>query len=338
MLAFIGWPFALNPSGYVDELTRFSKILLLIYVTVSLIKTKQDLRWLMLIIALSIGFYSLKGAVWGIRGGSGWVQGPPGTFFAANNEMGLVINMVWPFFLFVAQNEKNKWLKYLLWCFFWVSPLTIILTKSRGAALAMAVTGFFLIMRVKKKFVLLIVGCLILFASIPFIPPEWYARMETIQTYEEDGSAMGRINAWHAAWNMAVDRPLTGGGLRSFVPGVFWRYAPNPDDYHDVHSIYFEVLGELGFPGIIIFLSLIATVLLRLVRIKKISKIIPGGEVYVSYSNALFLGLIAYLVNGLFLGLAYFDLFYQYVGIVVSMQVIMSKELELRNKGEFCAA
>lgn len=328
MLAFLGWPFALNPTGYVEEIVRFSKILLMVYVTVSLIKTKKDLRWLMLVITLSIGFYSLKGAIWGLRGGVGWVRGPTGTFFDENNEMGMVINMVWPLFLFMSYSEKNKWLKRLLLCFFWVSPLTVILTKSRGAALAMTVTAFILVMRAKNRFAIFFIGGIICFASIPFIPAEWAARMGTIQTYSEDASAMGRINAWYAAVNIAVDRPLTGGGLRTFTPEMIYRYAPEPNNYHDVHSIYFEVLGELGFPGIIVFLSLIAAVVLTLRKVHKFSRMVPDGEFFANYSNAVFLGLVAYLANGLTLGLAYFDLFYQYVGIAVSLQLIFIKEYE----------
>ena len=33
-------------------------------------------------------------------------------------------------------------------------------------------------------------------------------------------------------------------------PEMFARYAPDPDDVHDAHSIYFEVLGEHGFVGL----------------------------------------------------------------------------------------
>ncbi len=338
MLAFFGWPFALNPPGCVEELVRFSKILLMVYLTVSLIKTKKDLRLLVLVITLSIGFYSLKGAIWGLRGGTGWVRGPAGTFFDENNEMGMVINMVWPLFLFVSYSEKNKWLKRLLFCCFWVSPLTVILTKSRGAALAMAVTGFFLLMRVKSKFLIIFIGGLVFFASIPFIPSEWYDRMGTIQTYEEDASAMGRINAWYAALNIAAERPFTGGGLRAFTPETIYRYAPEPENYHDVHSVYFEVLGEMGYLGLIVFLLLIATVMINLRRIRKISSTLPDGEFYVNYSNAIFLGLVAYLTNGLTLGLAYFDLFYQYIGIAVSLQIILMKGLELHQNANAGAA
>ncbi|MDX9964233.1 putative O-glycosylation ligase, exosortase A system-associated [Desulfobacter postgatei] len=333
-LAFIGWPMALNPSGYVAELQRFSKILLMIYMTVCLIKTKEDLRLLMLIIALSIGFYTVKGGVWGLRGGSGWVRGPAGTFFGDNNEMGMVINMAWPLFLFIAYTEKNKWMGLALRCCFWIAPLTVVLTKSRGAALAMAVTGSVLFMRVKNKVLILLIGSALFFAFIPFVPQEWYSRMRTVETYEQDASAMGRINAWHAAWNMAVDRPLTGGGLRAFTGWTIYKYAPNPNDFHDVHSIYFEILGELGFPGIAVYLSLIAAVLLKLRVIKNRARYISDGAFYINYSNAITLGLVAYLTNGLTLGLAYFDLFYQYVGITVSLYILLQRDIYMQSQND----
>src|SRR5205807_2118768 len=87
------------------------------------------------------------------------------------------------------------------------------------------------------------------------MPQQWYDRMATIQTYDQDQSAMGRINAWKMAFNMAKDRPL-GGGLESFQDYSFALYAPNPDDVHASHSIYFEVLGEHGFVGLGLFLML----------------------------------------------------------------------------------
>jgi probable O-glycosylation ligase (exosortase A-associated) len=331
VLASCGWLIASNPTGFVAEWQRFSKILLMIFVTVSLIKSKEDLRRLYWAVALSIGFYSLKGAIWGIRGGVGWVQGPRGSFFYGNNEIGLVINMLWPVFLVMARNEKNKWLKRLLWLFFWISPLTIVLTKSRGAALAMGVTGTVLLTRVKHKVAFLLMGCLLLLVAVPFVPTEWYGRMATIKNYEQDASARGRINAWHAAWNLALDRPLTGGGLRALnSPAIIYRYAPNPMDYHDVHSIYFEVLGEIGFPGLIVYLALIIATVQSLRKIIRNSRTLPGGEFFANYANATLLGLVAYLFNGIFLGLAYFDLFYQFVGFTVSLQVILRKELELQ--------
>jgi probable O-glycosylation ligase (exosortase A-associated) len=89
-----------------------------------------------------------------------------------------------------------------------------------------------------------------------FMPEAWHARMDTIQTYEEDPSAMGRINAWKMAFNLAQDRPFVGGGFDIYNPTVFGRYAPVPDDIHAAHSIYFQMLGEHGFVGLALFLFL----------------------------------------------------------------------------------
>ncbi len=331
VLASLGWFTSLNPEGFLREWDRFSKILLMIIVTVCLIKSIEHIRRLVLTIAVSIGFYAFKGSVWGILGGStggGRVWGPEGTFFEGNNEMGLVINMVWPLFFALARSEEKLWVKRLFWCLFWVSPLSVILTDSRGAALAMLVSAMTLFMRVKQKLTILVIGVIAILLMLPFVPERWYSRMDTIQRYEEDASAMGRINAWHAAWNMAIDRPLTGGGLNAFTRETVARYAPNPQDFHDVHSIYFEVLGEMGFPGIFVFLTLILSVIRRLTSVIRRSNLLYEGQFFSDYADALLIGLVAYLVNGAFLGLAYFDLFYQYVGLAVSLHVVLSRELQ----------
>ena len=328
ILASFGWFVAFDPDGFAREWTRFTKILLMIFLTVSLVKTRKHIRLLYLVIALSIGFYSLKGAIWSFRGSAGLVWGPAGSFFEGNNGLGMVINMVWPLFLMMARNEKRKWFRLLFWCLFLVSPITIIRTNSRASALALGVTSMFLFMRVKRKILFILLGCVVFLALVPFVPSHWYSRMETIKTYEADGSAMGRINAWYAAWNMAVDRPLTGGGLNAFTPETISKYAPDPEDFHDVHSIYFEVLGEMGFPGLFVFLSLIVFTMMKLMSIITSSRDIPDGEFFANYADGTFLGLIGYMVNGAFLGLAYFDLLYQYVGLAVSLHVVLSRELE----------
>ncbi len=329
LLASLGWLYALNPEGHIAGWNQFSKILLMVLLTVCLIKTRKDIRLLYMIIVFSMGFFIIKGTIWGLRGGggAGLLWGPEGTFIGGNNEMGLAINMVWPIFYMMALSEKKRWLKRVLWVCFITSPFAVILTQSRGAALAMAITGICLWLRARNKFTLLMVGLVSIVLAFPFVPEQWYTRMETIQTYQEDLSAMGRINAWHAAWNLAVDRPLTGGGMRAFTPEMFERYAPNPSDFHDSHSIYFEVLGDMGFPGLFVFLALITMTVLRLLRIQKRSKTLPNGEFFGSYANATLVGLLAFLVNGAFLGLAFFDLFYQYIGLAVSLHVIMQKEL-----------
>jgi probable O-glycosylation ligase (exosortase A-associated) len=156
------------------------------------------------------------------------------------------------------------------------------------------------------------------------MPESWQNRMGTIQTYEQDGSAMGRINAWWMAFNLAKDN-LFGGGFECFQRYTFYLYAPVPNDLHDAHSVYFEVLGEHGFIGITLFL------LLGLVTLNSARKIIKEAKkseetLWMSDLAAMLqVSLIGYAASGAFLGLAYFDLYYHLIAIVVILKALLVK-------------
>ncbi|MBU4009520.1 MAG: putative O-glycosylation ligase, exosortase A system-associated [Proteobacteria bacterium] len=324
--ASMGWFNSLNPIEYVVEWKRFTKIILMTVITVVLIKNKKDLRYLYLVIIFSIGFYDIKGVIWFLKGGTGMLAGPENSFFEGNNGLGMAINMVWPLFLMMARIEKNKWIRRALLVFFFVTPLGIIAGDSRASALTLVATAFFLIMQEKKKFYYLTASLIIIIATIPFVPETWYQRMETIGNYTADRSAMGRINAWQACWNIAKDNPLVGGGFRAMTPETFYRYAPNPEDFHDAHSIYFESLGETGFPGFFLFLCLLGSTSVSLIRTSRQSKQLQDGVFLNNLAKGTLLGLAGYMVNGAFVGMAFFDLLYQYVGLSISLKIILEKE------------
>src|SRR5204863_3606968 len=128
-------------------------------------------------------------------------------------------------------------------------------SHSRGALLAIVAMAFVFWTRSRHKLVSGIALVLVSAALFAFMPGEWDDRMSSIANYEQDASAMGRINAWWMAWNLALDRPF-GGGFDIYWPPIFARYAPIADDVHAAHSIYFQVLGEHGFVGLGLFLLL----------------------------------------------------------------------------------
>ena len=162
--------------------------------------------------------------------------------------------------------------------------------------------------------------------------------MDTIQTYEEDASAMGRINAWRLAWNAALDNPLTGTGFEGLKwgAGARWDYAPDNSGpiAGDVHSIYFEVLGEHGFIALAIYMSLFASVLISMQKIKRQFKNIKSCSWICNYADMIQVSILAYMAGGVFLGRAYFDLFYHLVIIGVLVKVFARRESEKINQGE----
>ena len=77
-------------------------------------------------------------------------------------------------------------------------------------------------------------GILLILLAIPliaFMPDSWSERMSTIQTYQDDRSAMGRISAWWTNWNLAFHYPF-GVGFNAVRPFLFAEYSPYPNMIH----------------------------------------------------------------------------------------------------------
>jgi probable O-glycosylation ligase (exosortase A-associated) len=322
--------FALVPNDAWQEWDRTAKILLITFVTLMLCQDKKRLRGLLLTIAFSLGFYGFKGGIFSLlTGGAYKIWGPEDSFIGGNNEIGLALLMMLPIFFYLAKEEQNPKIKWLLQATFLLSIISIIFTYSRGSFLGLIAFTIMFIPKLKRKFLATAALIIVIILAIPYLPTEWIERMYTIKDYQEDSSAMGRINAWYFAINLALARPLVGGGFEAFDRNLFLIYAPEPYNFHDSHSIYFEVLGEHGFPGLILFLSLLLCCHLTLIKLKRTFKPIPSGQWICNYSNMLQLSLVGYMVNGAFLGLAYFDLYYHLVAVIIILKVLARKEYEL---------
>ena len=139
---------------------------------------------------------------------------------------------------------------------------------------------------------------------------------------------MGRINAWEFAFNVAKDRPLVGAGNRAFLPDLFARYAPDPDNVHDAHSIYFEILAEHGFVGFGLFMLLGWFAWRSCSLVSKEGRAKPEGQWIADLAGMLQVSLVGYAVSGAFLGLAYFDLYYHLIALVVLMKVQVQRLAE----------
>lgn len=318
--------FAVYPTLAWVQFEKVVKIQLMIFVAMMLINTPERLKYLVWTIALSLSFYGVKGGIFTIaHGGVHRVQGPPNTFIGGNNEIGLALAMTVPLLYFLGRSLNHHWLRLGAYTAMVLTAVAAIGTQSRGALLGMAAMALVFWWKAKNKFVITLLGGLSVLLIVQIMPEAWYARMNTIKDYEEDGSAMGRINAWAMAFNLASSRFL-GGGFETFRPEMFRIYAPNPRQVHDVHSIYFEVLGEHGFVGLFFFLLLVIFSWLSASAIKKAIKNVPGQEMMVDMVSMVQVSLVAYLAAGAFLGMAYFDYFYNLVLILVVAKATLRRQ------------
>jgi len=317
---------ALAPDAWA-EWDRFGKILLMTIVAAMLLQSKKLLGWFIATMAVSIGFFGVKGGIFSIiTRGNYLVWGPANSFIAGNNELALAELMILPLILYFIRQQRAGWKRLLLQGAFALTTVSIVFSYSRGALVALVGLGLILVWRSRYRFRGLAIAAIAGVLLLSFAPKQWGERMQTIQGYQADPSAMGRINAWHFAVNLATHR-ITGGGFRAFTPKLFYQYAPNPFDYHDAHSIFFEVLGEQGFPGLAIFLGLMGASFFRLQKLRRVAGKQPEFKWVRDLAEMLQCSLVAYALAGAFLGLAYFDLYYYILIAGVLLDVIYRDEL-----------
>jgi probable O-glycosylation ligase (exosortase A-associated) len=199
---------------------------------------------------------------------------------------------------------------------------------SRGAALAMAGMLGFLWLKSRQKIKLGLVLLVLAPLALVFMPEQWHARIDTINTYQTDASAMGRINAWWMAFNLANDRPFFGGGFDIYDRYVFSRYAPVPDDVHAAHSIYFQILGEHGWVGFGIYMLLGWLTWRDGSAVIKLTRDLPEMQWATEMVRMIQVSLMGFFVGGAFLSLAYFDVPYYLMCAMVAIRLMVEKQLK----------
>jgi probable O-glycosylation ligase (exosortase A-associated) len=323
LLMFIGWMlfttfFAFYPESAWMEWNRVWKIQLFVVLTVILINDRQKLDWLIWVIVLSLGFYGVKGGVFTLAsGGSYHVWGPPGSFIGENNALALALIMTIPLIWYLRLQASNRWIRHGLAVSMVLMAVSAMGSQSRGALLAITAMGFLLWLKSRHKLVTGLLMVVVVGVLAFNLPQSWYDRMNTIHTYEEDPSAIGRINAWHTSFNVASERIVGGGYNLLWEAATFLQYAPDPLKVHDAHSIYFEVLGEHGFIGLTLFLLMWLFAWFTASRVIRFCRKDPEKKWAADLSAMAQASLVGYAVGGAFLGLAYFDLPYHIMIIIV---------------------
>ncbi len=331
LVIFIVWMSITTTQAFYFELAseqyiKVIKIQILTFMTLLVLNSRQRVHLFIWAIVLSLGFYGIKGGIFTIlNGGAYRVQGPAGTFIEGNNELALALVMTIPLMRYLHLQERNQLIKNALAGGMLLSAISAVGSQSRGALVGLVLMGaiFWTKSRNKLSTALLIAISIALIAGI--MPDAWYARMNTIETYDRDDSALGRINAWWTAWNVAKDR-VTGGGFMMFQPAVFRQYAPEPGRVHDAHSIYFQVLGNHGFVGLFIFLLLLVMTWLSCGAIIRQAKKNPNLKWAQDLGAMVQVSLAGYLSAGAFLGLGYFDYIYHLIAVAVVVRHLVKAQ------------
>ncbi|MFG6466422.1 putative O-glycosylation ligase, exosortase A system-associated [Roseateles sp. BYS87W] len=339
LMLLMGWfcitlPFSMIWEPSFDLFKRVMKIDFMVLVTLVLLNSKRHLMLFVWVNVLSIGFFGVKGGLFTVlTGGSYKVWGPENTYVEGNNEIALAITMVIPLMRFLQLQMQAKWAKGVMTFCMVMMAAAALGSHSRGALLAIASMALVLWWRGKNK-VMGAVGMVVIGgALLSFMPAEWWDRMHTIKSYDQDESAMGRINAWWMAWNLAKSN-FFGGGFYIWTAQIFALYGPDPNDVHAAHSIYFMVLGEQGFIGLILFLTLFCFAWGSASHLRTQGRWQPETQWLSDLGSMLQVGFVGYAVGGAFLSLTYWDLPYNMLIMAVVGRRWLARKAWLREPEE----
>lgn len=256
--------------------------------------------------------------------------------FGEGSTLSMFSIMLIPLCLYLYQHQTIvpyvRLVRWMLIGFIVACLLTSIGTYARTGLISIVVLGLLLLLRTKniaKNFFVVL-----LMVSIAYLGVDdgWLARMTTIGDQTES-SAMGRVAVWKWVLEYIQGNPWGG----SFAMYIINNYSmPLADgtwlqvSAKAYHSIYFEILGETGVPGLFLFLVLIFSVLYSARRISNDDSLI--GEPWLrDLARHLQSMLLVYLAGGAFIGVGFQVTFYYIVAL--SVILINLRDACLRNEG-----
>jgi probable O-glycosylation ligase (exosortase A-associated) len=334
IVAFAVWVtlstvFAVDPGSAYEMWQRVIKILFITVLTIIMLTDRERIDGLIWVIVISIGFFAVKGGLFSLASAGHYkVWGPPGSVIMDNNALAVGTIMTLPLVRYLQMTSKNKWVRMALVACMPIMVFSALSSYSRGALLAISAMACFIWAKSRKKMVFGVGIVVVAVVAFSFMPEKWFDRMQTMETYQQDSSAMGRINAWHFAFNFTVDHPIFGGGFNVFNVTPLWsRYAPDPTNPLNAHSIYFQVMAEQGFLGLILFITNFVVCFFYGGWVIRQTRSRPDLSWARDLASMAQVSLIGFAIGGAFLDLPYFDLPWHLNAILIVSRVLVQRAI-----------
>ena len=310
---------------HVRYYVEFLKILLIALFTTGQVDTRERLRWILWTIALCLAFYGLKGGLFGLlTGGSAILRGPGG-MLEDNNDFALALVMNIPLLFYLGRSEGVGWIKIATIVGVLLTIITILLTHSRGAFVALV--AMLLWMAWISGHLFRATGALGVLAALffAFAPADVIDRIATISQGGAETSAAARLRSWAVARRMIADNPVLGVGLRNFQEH-YQEYLEQPSAEegltHVAHNSYLQIWAEAGSPAFLVYLALLSSVFLVGWQVRRQARAGPHMLWAAQYSRMLEASMVGFMVGAVFLNRGHFDLVYHFLALVTCVALV----------------
>jgi putative inorganic carbon (hco3(-)) transporter len=327
----ISTAFSLNVPASLEKSSEYLKTLVLLVIISGLMNSKVRIIALIWVIAIALGYFGAKGGLLFIASaGRHQFTGPSKSMIADRNTLALALIMVIPLMNYLRITTQDYLVRLAVLGVIGLTVFAVLGTYSRGGFLALIGMGAFLWWRSRQKIIPLIAAILVIVPAVTLVPESWTQRMETISdASESDNSFRGRMLAWAYSTNAALDRPLVGAGVWAIQEGACLRYMPpvellgfQEDGCRAAHSIYFELLGALGFSGFLIYMALAFVTWRNTQRIISLAKSQPDLIWLGDLARMIQVSFVGFFIGGAALSMAFYDVYLGLVGLVSAMRYL----------------
>ncbi len=209
-------------------------------------------------------------------------------------------------------------------------------TEARTGLLCIAVLALLTLRGTKRRFTYLFTAAVLAVVAIPMLPQSFTKRMDTIRSYKSDQSAGTRLAVWAWTIDYAKQHPF-GGGFEAYLgnnlriktihtedtgAGADVSERIDLDRARAFHSSYFEMLGEQGYPGLLLWLFIHASGIVRMEFLRRRFKFraADDDDQWIGdLAEALQHGHIIYMVGAAFVGIASQPFVYMLVGLQIGL-------------------
>jgi putative inorganic carbon (hco3(-)) transporter len=209
-------------------------------------------------------------------------------------------------------------------------------TEARTGLVCIAVLAVLALRSTKRRITYIVLAGVLGLASLPLLPESFTNRMDTIRDYKADQSAGTRLAVWSWTLDYVKEHPFGGGfdaylgnDLRIIITkteegaaGTDIDHRIDTDKARAYHSSYFEMLGEQGYPGLIIFLLIHGSGIVRMEFLRRQFKHRDASDPdqwIGELAEALQHGHIIFMVGATFVGIAFQPFVYMLVGLQMGL-------------------
>ena len=331
MLLFLAWItfnsfFAPYPDWSWPLWNRTARIFVFVFLVFVLMNTKARIHAMIWVLVISIGYFGVKGGAFTLKNGGGaGMLGPPDSILGDNNQLALAVVFTLPLLNYLRMHTRSGLIRAGAAAALGLQILMVFGSYSRGGVIALGVCLAISWWRSDHKIIIALLALVIVAAGLNFMPHAFFDRMSTIQDASQDSSFHGRVVAWQVATLYAIEHfPFGAGFSAAQLSPIFNHYFPD-EGAHAAHSIYFEVLGDHGFPALGIYLLMLVFGLRNCSVVMRQTRGQPGLRWANDLARMMQVSIISFCVGGAALSMSYFDGFLGLLALVSTLRELTKR-------------